>query len=99
MSADSSLRAALAALADQLSQRREQILSNWAAALDTDPELSSFSTLSRAQFNDHIPARLEVLETRSPARLKFGGSLPDGIRVSGGHKTGMRRANARSLRR
>jgi hypothetical protein len=31
--------------------------------------------------------------------LKLGGSLPDGIRVSDGHKTGMRRANARSLRR
>jgi hypothetical protein len=39
------------------------------------------------------------LETRSAAWLKFGGSLPDGNRVSDGHKTGMRRANARSLRR
>ena len=64
MSTDAPLRAALAALADQLALRREQILSGWAAAIDADPELSSFSTLSRAQFNDHIPAVLDDFEQR-----------------------------------
>ena len=64
MSADAALRAALAALADQLALRREQILSAWAAAIDSDPELSSFSTLSRTQFNDHMPAVLDDFEQR-----------------------------------
>ena len=64
MSAPESLRAALTTLADQLAQRREQVLGNWAASLDADPELSSFSTLSRTQFNDHIPAILDEFEQR-----------------------------------
>jgi hypothetical protein len=52
-----------------------------------------------AQFNDYLAPRLKVLESWSPTRLKFGGSLPDGIRVSDGHKMGRRRVNARQLRR
>lgn len=59
----------LDALADQLAQRREQILAAWGAALDGDPELSSFSTLSRAQFNDHIPAVLDEFQQRLRAAL------------------------------
>jgi signal transduction histidine kinase len=60
----SALHAALTALANQLSQRREQILDCWAAGIDADAELNSFSTLSRAQFNDHIPAVLKDFEQR-----------------------------------
>jgi hypothetical protein len=52
-----------------------------------------------AQFNDYLAPRLKVLEAWTPTRLKFGGSLPDGIRVSDGHKMGRRRVNARQLRR
>lgn len=52
------------ALADYLSQRRGEVLRAWHRALDADPEFTSFSTLSRAQFNDHIPAVLEGFERR-----------------------------------
>lgn len=80
MSSDASLRATLVALADQLSQRREQILRNWGAALDSDPELASFSALSRAQFNDHIPAVLGELEQRLRAYPAHEPALPGGAR-------------------
>jgi signal transduction histidine kinase len=54
----------LQALAVHMSQRREQILRAWHTALDADPELTSFSKLSRTQFNDHIPAVLDAFEHR-----------------------------------
>jgi signal transduction histidine kinase len=91
VSADSSLRAALAALADQLSQRREQILSNWAAALDTDPELSSFSTLSRAQFNDHIPSVLGEFEQRLRAYPALEPVPPGAQRMESAAEHGLQR--------
>lgn len=71
MSGDQAQRSALQALASYLAQRREVILRDWHAALDADPEFASFSNLSRAQFNDHIPAVLEALEER----LRRGGEL------------------------
>jgi len=61
---DAALRPAFDALATQLARRREAILRAWRAALDADPELTSFSNLSRAQFNDHIPAVLDAFEQR-----------------------------------
>ncbi len=61
---DAELRPALEALASHLAQRREAILRAWHAALDADPELTSFSHLSRAQFNDHIPAVLDAFALR-----------------------------------
>src|SRR5579863_3387501 len=61
---DAALHPALQALSGYLSQRREQILRAWHARLDADPELTAFSSLSRAQFNDHVPAVLEGFEQR-----------------------------------
>jgi signal transduction histidine kinase len=64
----STTRATLAALADHLAQHRERLLGAWAAAHDADPKLRSFSTLTRAQFNDHMPGVLDAFE----ARLRAG---------------------------
>jgi signal transduction histidine kinase len=63
-----SLQPTLCALADHLARHREHILNAWAAALSADPNLSAFSTLTRVQFNDHIPAVLDAFE----ARLRTG---------------------------
>lgn len=50
-----------------LAQRRESILSNWRSAVDSDPALATASTITRAQFNDHIPAVLDAFEYRLTA--------------------------------
>src|SRR3954452_16626544 len=47
-------------LASELLERREAILDAWRAAGDAGPG-SIASSLSRAQFNDHIPAVLDCL--------------------------------------
>jgi signal transduction histidine kinase len=49
------------ALASELLERREAILDAWRAAGDAGPTGSIASSLSRAQFNDHIPAVLDCL--------------------------------------
>ncbi|MEA2329084.1 MAG: hypothetical protein QOE68_4043 [Thermoanaerobaculia bacterium] len=48
-------------LASELLERREDILDAWRAAGDAGPGGSIASSLSRAQFNDHIPAVLDCL--------------------------------------
>jgi signal transduction histidine kinase len=48
-------------LATELLERRESILDAWRAAGDAGPGGSVASSLSRAQFNDHIPAVLDCL--------------------------------------
>src|SRR3954454_12946890 len=48
-------------LARELLVRRESILDAWRAAGDAGPGGSIASSLSRAQFNDHIPAVLDCL--------------------------------------
>jgi signal transduction histidine kinase len=58
----------LAALASHLSVRREAILTTWRNAVESDPELSTSPTLSRIQFNDHIPAVLNAFERELCAR-------------------------------
>jgi hypothetical protein len=58
----------LAALASHLSDRREAILAAWRSAAESDPELSTASTLSRIQFNDHIPAVLDAFERELSSR-------------------------------
>jgi signal transduction histidine kinase len=55
-------REQLAALASYLAQQREAILQAWREAVDRDPEVTTASTISRAQFNDHIPAVLDAFE-------------------------------------
>jgi signal transduction histidine kinase len=49
----------LNALASHLGARREAILLAWRTAVDRDPQLTTASTISRAQFNDHIPDVLD----------------------------------------
>jgi signal transduction histidine kinase len=56
------------ALAAFLAQRREAILDAWRQAVDADPELTTASTITRAQFIDHIPAVLDAFEWRLSAQ-------------------------------
>jgi signal transduction histidine kinase len=51
-----------AALATHLAHRRTLILDAWREAVDQDAELTTASTVSRAQFNDHIPQVLDAFE-------------------------------------
>jgi signal transduction histidine kinase len=62
------LSAPLAALASYLDERREAILAAWQRAVDLDPSLTTPSSLSRAQFNDHIPDVLDSFERKLTAR-------------------------------
>ncbi|MGQ0811491.1 MAG: sensor histidine kinase [Nitrospiraceae bacterium] len=58
----------LVALAVHLSERRQDILQAWRQAADNDPELTTASSLSRAQFYDHIPEVLDAFERKLSAR-------------------------------
>src|ERR1044072_4405420 len=60
---------ALQQIAAHLGQRRDAILAAWRRAVDADPELTTASTTSRAQFVDHIPAVLDAFEQRLAAPL------------------------------
>ena len=61
--------AALEQLANFLAEQREHILTAWRRAVDADPDLTTASTITRAQFNDHIPAVLDAFERRLSARF------------------------------
>lgn len=61
--------AALKQLANYLAGRREDILTAWRRAVDADPDLTTASTITRAQFNDHIPSVLDAFEWRISAHL------------------------------
>jgi signal transduction histidine kinase len=54
-------REQLSAIASELLARRDAILEAWRAAGEPAAERSVASSLSRAQFNDHIPAVLDCL--------------------------------------
>jgi hypothetical protein len=56
-----SAKAQLRALARELLERRDAILKAWRSAGEPAAERSIASSLSRAQFNDHIPAVLDCL--------------------------------------
>jgi signal transduction histidine kinase len=58
---------ALKGLAAFLATRREAILTAWRRTVDGDPELTTASTITRAQFIDHIPAVLDAFEWRLSA--------------------------------
>ena len=58
----------LAAVADHLRTVRSRILSSWQESVAHDPELTTSSTISRTQFNDHIPQVLEAFEHRLRAK-------------------------------
>jgi signal transduction histidine kinase len=55
---------ALKQLANYLTERRDSILAAWRHAVDGDPTLTTASTITRAQFIDHIPAVLDAFERR-----------------------------------
>jgi signal transduction histidine kinase len=55
---------ALKRLASYLTERREIILAAWRRAVDADSSLTTASTITRAQFIDHIPAVLDAFERR-----------------------------------
>ena len=58
----------LDALSVYLASRREVILDRWREAADADPEQTTVASLTRAQFNDHIPQVLDAFERKLRAR-------------------------------
>ena len=67
MSRSQRISAALELLAAHFRRQRQAILSAWRRAVDGDPELTTASTITRAQFIDHIPALLDAFERRLAA--------------------------------
>jgi signal transduction histidine kinase len=67
-STDTDIKAALTALARHLAARRDALLRGWQQSIELDPELTSCSSLSRSQFNDHIPQVLDAFERRLQAQ-------------------------------
>lgn len=57
-------RAQLSALAAHLGERREAILQQWRKATENAAELTIASSLTRVQFNDHIPGVLDAFALR-----------------------------------
>ena len=51
-------------LSDYLATRRDSILQAWSAAVDGDAKQTTASSLTRSQFNDHIPHILDAFERR-----------------------------------
>ena len=58
----------LLALASHLNSRRDSILEKWRAAVRQDSALTNATTLSSAQFYDHIPSVLDAFERNLCAR-------------------------------
>ena len=58
----------LQAIASYLARRQGDILRRWHSLVDGDQELSTASSISRAQFYDHIPQVLDAFEQRLCAR-------------------------------
>lgn len=58
----------LTVLSAHLTARREAILAAWREAADADPNQTTVSFLTRAQFNDHIPPLLDAFERKLRAR-------------------------------
>jgi len=67
MSEPDQINSELSALAVYLACRREHILRTWLRAVEQDPELTTPSSISRAQFNDHIPQVLDAFARRLQA--------------------------------
>jgi signal transduction histidine kinase len=54
----------LEGLASHLAAQRQAILDTWRAAARNDPEQPTASSLTRSQFNDHIPTVLDAFERK-----------------------------------
>jgi signal transduction histidine kinase len=63
-----SLKSHLIALGQYLRQQRAQILRAWQLSEELDPHLTTPSSISLAQFNDHIPQLLDAFERRLVAQ-------------------------------
>jgi signal transduction histidine kinase len=68
----------MAELSDYLSMRREAILEAWGRAVDADVKQTTASSLTREQFNDHIPEILDAFERRLRAGAAADGTRHDG---------------------
>lgn len=58
----------LNAIADYLAARRAEILQAWRRAADADPKQTTVHSLTRGQFNDHIPQVLDAFERKLRSR-------------------------------
>jgi signal transduction histidine kinase len=58
----------LRGVAARLHERRAEILRDWHQRVAADPALTSASSISRTQFNDHIPQVLDAFEHRLSAQ-------------------------------
>ncbi len=58
----------LAGLASHLAERRPAILKAWREAIESDPQLTTASSLPRKQLNDHIPHVLDAFGRELRAR-------------------------------
>jgi signal transduction histidine kinase len=56
------------ALSDHLAKRRKAILKAWRTAAAADPEQTTSDSLTRGQFNDHIPEVLDAFERKLRSR-------------------------------
>lgn len=78
MGASEEVRSQFSALAAHVGGQRESILQHWRAAATNAPELSIVSSLTRQQFNDHIPGVIDTFvrtlgapdEVSKPARQR-----------------------------
>ncbi len=78
-----SQRLQLAALADYLGEQRNAILARWREDAKRDPELAVVSSLTRVQFNDHIPGLLDALEAKLRAPPAQDASHDERAQVAG----------------
>jgi signal transduction histidine kinase len=81
----------LAALAAHLSKQRDAILQAWREAVDEDPELTTASSVSRAQFNDHIPKVLDAFERQLSARGSVANAMAIADERQGAAEHGLHR--------
>ncbi|MBW3636078.1 MAG: sensor histidine kinase [Armatimonadetes bacterium] len=54
------LSEALQELAEEMAASRAAILQQWRQRVDSDPQISATSSMTRSQFHDHIPHILEI---------------------------------------
>jgi len=75
-------RQGLVALADHLHQHREELLRAWHNSVETDPDITTVSTLARGQFIDHVPRILDAFEQQLRAHGADEPSIAAQVRES-----------------
>jgi signal transduction histidine kinase len=81
----------LSALADELLERRDAILSAWRAYGEAVPGRNVAASLSRAQFNDHIPAVLDCFAQTLQAWPDKRGALAEQLETEKVFEHGLQR--------